>query len=288
MEDDMRIKVWLASILLLLFPIAASAQSQKDALVQELYVKSGMEKQLAQIPAIIQADFDQAALKDSHLQDLPKNLVSAIRDLIPEAFTSENLKKTMLAELGDKLTVQDLKQVLKWLDSPLGKKCTRLEEAATTPEVLAELEQYAAQIKNSPPSARRLELITKLDAATKATENNVQIAINNQIAVALALNATYPLEQQQPPDFFAREMKKIAPQIEAALRKETLLSLLYTYRTLTDAETKKYIEFLRSPAGSKYTSVSTVAIKKAHFNGSIKWGKAVGEKIKQLQSQAGA
>jgi len=285
----MRTKAWLAAILLPMLPvIALAAQSQKEALVQELYVKSGMEKQFEQVPLIIQSSFDQEAQKDSGLQNLPENLTAAIRALVLEAFTPESLKKTMLAELGERLTVQDLRMVLKWLDSPLGKNCTRLEENATTPEALTEMQQYGAHMTKSPPTATRLELIRKLDSAVKATESNIQIGINTHVAVALAINATFPLEQQKPPDYFVRQMGKIPPQVEAAVRKETLISLLFTYRSLTDAEIKKYLEFLRSPAGSKYTSVSMEAFKKALFNGSIKWGKAVGEKMQQLKSQSAA
>jgi hypothetical protein len=71
----------------------------------------------------------------------------------------------------------------------------------------------------------------------------------------------------------------------AAAKSETLVSLLYTYRSLTEAEIQQYIEFATSPAGAKYQKVSTAAFNQALFDASIKWGKSIGEALKRLPSQ---
>src|SRR5512135_1614289 len=95
-KDLMRKKMLLAAILLSLLPLAAPAQEQKETLAQELYVKSGMEKQLAQIPFIIQTGLDQAAPGNSRLRQVPKDVLATMRALAPTAFAPENLKKTMV------------------------------------------------------------------------------------------------------------------------------------------------------------------------------------------------
>ena len=284
----MRTKVWLAAVLLCLLPIMALAQDQKDVLVQELYVKSGMERQFAQVPLIMEADFSRAILEDKNLQKLPENLTAAMKALIPEVFKVESLREAMVKQLGEKLTIEEIREVLNWLDSHVGKNCTRLEEDATKPEILTELPQYTAQIKNSPPPVARLELMNKLDAALKATESRIQLTKGIFVAFSLALNATLPLEQQKPPAFFRREVEKNAPQFGIEAKQETLIALLYVYRSLDDGQIKQYIEFLTSPAGSKYMSVSEAAYQKALFDGGIKWGKAVGEIVQQMKGQSGA
>ncbi len=284
----MRIKAMLGAILLSLLPVMAYAQNQNDALIQELYIKSGLEKQMEQLPLVIQADFDQAVREDQRLQRLPKGLTSAISALSREAFAPESLKAIVLPELREKLTVQDLKGVLKWLDSPLGKNCTRLEEAASTPDAQAEIQQYAAGIKNSPPTAARLAVLRKLDAAVQGTESSVEIVINSQVAVALAVNATLPVEQQKPLNDIKREMEKIRPQVEAAMRVQTLISSLYTYRSLTETQIQQYNKFLTSPAGSKYTLVGTAALNKAFLDGSIKWGRAIGDALQKVKNRSDA
>lgn len=284
----MRTKAMLGAILLSLLPIISYAQDQHDALVQELYLKSGLEKQLEQTPLLMQAGFDQAAREDDPIQKMPKNLAAAMRASIREAFAPESLKKAVLPELKENLTVQDIKEILAWLNSPLGKNITRLEEAASTPGAMAEMDRYAARIKKSPPTAERLDVLRKLDAATKGTESAVEMVINTQAAVASAINATLPLKQQRPLKDIKRELEKSRPQLEAQMRSQALIVLLYTYRSLPVAQIQQYIEFLTSPAGSKYESVTNAALQKAILDGSIKWGEAIGKAIKQMKKQSAA
>lgn len=72
------------------------------------------------------------------------------------------------------------------------------------------------------------------------------------------------------------------------MKLETLVSFLYTYRSLTESEIQQYIKFASSPAGSKYRTVADIALEKALIEGGIRWGKAIGEAMKQMNSQAEA
>ena len=118
LEKGMLSKIWLWAILLSLLPIFSYAHDQNNSQVLELYVKSGMEKQVEQLPSVIQALFDQSVPQDDQARKLPKEILSAMRASVPEAFAPERLKETILAELTGKLTAQDIKDTLQWLDSP--------------------------------------------------------------------------------------------------------------------------------------------------------------------------
>ncbi len=85
-----------------------------------------------------------------------------------------------------------------------------------------------------------------------------------------------------------RQIQENRRQVEAEARAETLVALLYTYRSLSEAELRQYVEFLKSPAGSREMSVFTAAFNQALFEGSIRWGKAIGEAVKQAEKQAEA
>jgi hypothetical protein len=247
-----------------------------------------MKKQLGQLPSLIQTLFDQSVAQDEHAPKLPKEVLSAMRASVPEAFASEKMKEAMLAKLKEKLRAQDIKKVLRWLDSPLGKKCTQLEEAASAPEAQAEIQQYTARLQDSPPTAKRLKVLREFDSALKATESAVDIAIHTQVAVAMAIIAAFPLEQQRPLDDLSREMEKTRPVLEATVRSQMLISDLYTYRSLTEADIQLYTKFAKSPAGSKYTSVTTAVLKEAVLEGAVKWGKIIGEIIKEMQNKSEA
>lgn len=284
----MRSRICLWAIVLSLLPVFSYAQNQNSSQVEELFVKSGMQQQLTQLPSIIQAMFNQSAREDEQARKLPKSLLSAMSAAVTEAFAPKKLRETMLSELNAKLTAQDVKEVLQWLDSPTGKKCTRLEEAASTSEAQADMQQYAAKLQASPPTSERLKALREFDSAVKATEGAVDTAINTQVALALAIIATFPAERQMPLDAVSREMEKNRPALEANVRSQVLISHLYTYRSLTEAEIRVYAAFAKSPAGLKYHSASRDAFKKAILEGAVKWGDLIGKAIKLAKGNAEA
>jgi hypothetical protein len=284
----MRIKAWLGLLLLSLWPVLAYAQDQHEALVQELYVKSGLEKQVQLLPLSIQSGLDQPPITEDRLPKPPRQVLSVMKDLAQAAFAPESLKAVVLSEFRAKLTTQDLKTLLKWFDSPLGIKCTQLEEKASTPEAYAEMQKYAVNLKNSPPTLERLKVIKKFDTTVHATKSTVETVIGTRIALALAVNATLPRERQRSLADISREIKKNRPDVEAAMQLETLVSLLYSYQSLTEAEIQQYIKFAATSAGSKYHAVGNAALEKAIFEGGLRWGKAIGEAVQQINSQAEA
>ncbi|MEJ2658212.1 MAG: hypothetical protein P8012_13640 [Desulfobacterales bacterium] len=281
----MKAKTILLMIFLLMVPIIAHAQNQND-LIQSLYLKSGMDKQVKQLPLLIRAGVEQAFKEDDRINQLPRHTKSAISASIQEAFATKRLKKTIIKEMKVSMTVKDLNKVRKWLDSPLGKKCTRLEEAASTPETLSEIKKFAAQLQHMPPASNRLDILRRLDAAVKATKTNVEITMNTQLAVAFAVVKALPLEQQVPLNDIAAQLEKNRPQVEAAMKTQTLLFALYTYQDLTNAELEKYIQFATSPAGTKYHGATISGFKKALLDGSLKWGESIADILNQSNHQS--
>jgi len=247
-----------------------------------------MDKQLDQLPSTIQSVFEESVQEDPNAQKLPKDVLAAMKAAIPQSFAPERLKGTMVAELSQKLTAQDIKEVLQWLDSPIGKKATKLEEAASTPQAQVDMQQYAASLQTSPPTSERLKALRQFDLAVKATECAVDVAINAQVAVAMAMISTFPAEQRIPPDEISRRIEKNRSAIEAEVRSQVLVSALYTYRSLTDAEIQRYTEFAKSPAGVKYHSATMGALKKAIIEGAVRWGELVGKTIKESKGHSEA
>lgn len=279
----MRSRIWLWMVIASLLPILSYAQNADDSLVRELFVRSGEENLLDQLPSLILAGFNRTVQDDEQARKLPKNVLSAMRAAVPTAFAPEKSKETMLAELAGKLTSQDIKGIIQWLDSPLGKKCIGLEEQAARPEAQADMQQYAAGLREKPPTPERVKTIQDFDSALKETDSAVEIALQTQAAVALAFIATFPKEKQQTPDAVLRDMEKKRPAFETEVRRQTFVDLMYTYRNLTDDEIRQYTEFAKSPVGTKYSSVVMDAYKKIISDGAVKWGKFIGEAMQETK-----
>ena len=281
----MKAKTILWMIVLLMLPVISQAQHQNDR-IQSLYVKSGIDKQVRQLPLLIRASVVQALEQDDRIKELPRHTKSAIIGSVQQGFSPERIKKTIIKEVKASMTVKDLDTVLKWLNSPFGKKLTRLEEAASTPETLSEIKKFAARLKQAPPAAKRLDILRRLDAAVKATETNVEIAMNTQLAVALAVVKSLPREQQGSFKDIAAQLKKNRPQIEAVMKSQTIVFALYTYQSLTDKELESYIRFATSPAGVKYHEATISGFKKALLDGSLKWGESIADILMQSGHQS--
>ncbi len=280
---------WLFVALVLLVPICAKAENPGNSLTYELYAKSGLEKQIEQLPLAIKAGVVQLIGKDHHrLRQMPRNLLAKLTDTLPESFSSESIKKTMLERIETRMDWNDIRAILKWLDSPIGRKCTQLEEAASSPEAVVEiLKDFPTQLKKTPPSPERLTLVRKLDSATNTTEMSAEIVMNMQLAVSTAFAMSLPSENQSA---FLKKMmqetERMRPQIEAMGQSQTLTTFLYMYRSLTDSELEKYIQFATSDAGAKYHSVTSEALKKALADCSMKWGSAVVKVFENADGQS--
>ena len=128
--------------------------------------------------------------------------------------------------------------------------------------------------------------VVRIDKVTKMTESGVEVAISTQAAVVLAMVASSSVDRRRSLTELRRELEKTRPQLEAEIKAQIAMLLLYTYRNATDDEIRQYIELSTTPAGSKYHSSMTAAIKKALTKSSIRWGKVIGERIEELKGKS--
>lgn len=273
-------------MLICLLPLSTYAESSDDAQIESLYVLSGLQVQLDQLPAMLQASFDETVAIEPSLKILSAESIGQMRDAITVAYAPAAFKKTVTAAMREHLTHTDIEQTLVWLESPLGKKCTALEEAAATPDVYVQILQFANEMKNNPASTERQQLLQQLDNAAKATETNIEIVLNTQVAVMSAVMATLPRSQQVPLTQIMAEAEQVRPQVAAMMEFQMPLMFGYVYQALSDTELAAYVAFARSPAGSNYQTHILKGIKQAFFDGSHRWGQAIGEILEAAKSQS--
>ena len=81
----MRIKSWFCCVLFLLLPLTVSAEKAKDASLRELFMESGIEKQLEQMPLLLEDGFTRAAQRDGAVRKLPDAIVQIMRRSMHDA-----------------------------------------------------------------------------------------------------------------------------------------------------------------------------------------------------------
>jgi hypothetical protein len=179
----------------------------------------------------------------------------------------------------------EIRSVIQWLDSPTGVKCTDLEKQSLTAEAFQDLSRFAEEIQKKPPRPERLKLIGELDRATKATATSVEIFINSNLAVATAISLSLPQESPMPLSEIRKKFEAGRAAIENALQEQTRVSLLFTYRSLSDREIKEYIDIATSPAGSKFNDIGIEAFQKAMVAGGMDFGQAVAKVFENVNQK---
>src|SRR5258706_465055 len=111
---------------------------------------------------------------------LSEHDTALIGQVVARHFAPERLYAVIRDDFRRRVDQKELDAMAVWFRSPIGRRITALEIAASRPEVAPKIEAFAAGLKTSPAPASRLELVQRLDWVTgtshEATELGLSIA----------------------------------------------------------------------------------------------------------------
>jgi hypothetical protein len=239
----------LASLALLF--LAGSAPAAPDPSgpardMREIFRLSGLESQLGALDDLV------AASLVPNLSRLPAEQKDVVRHAALDAFSGPALQERVAGRLAKVHEPQRAADVLRWLRSPLGRRITLLETQTSTAEGMRALEAYALQLKQAMPPASRVGLAQELDRALGATEFAVELSLACARAAMSAIGAALPSERRLEPEKIEAAIASQRDLLHEELGQMSLVSTLYTYRSLTDTELEAYLAFVRGEAGRWY------------------------------------
>ncbi len=227
---------------------AHAAAADTSAKITRLMEVSGINFALKQILPGMLGGFDAAQQQ----QPLPANARAALRDAAIQSFQAAPMQDKLRAKLAGTLNEKQIDDTLVWLDTPLGRRITEMEnttnDPANTPKMLA----YAEDLQKRPATGARVKQIQDLNRALHMSETMATITEATLLATALGFNAAQPRQMQAPQERIQKQIKANMPEIKKASEQHLILALLFTYRALTDAELDSYIKFAKSPSGEAY------------------------------------
>lgn len=287
MTGENMLKRFVLGFIALLFCLTSNSFAQEkdhNTLVEELIVKSGLRNQIGQLPEIIKISLIEKLQKDSVMSSEYKE---NFKENAMKAFDAQEMIKTAKDDIASKLTDEELNTLLQWLNSPIGEKITKLEEDSSTPEGYSKLKEFKTGLKDAKPDENRLVLLEKFDQAARMTETSVKNRVNINVAIASSMAAA-----MGNPDFSSERyrayLEKYKPQFTQSSKNEIKSAMLFTYQKLTDDEIQKYIDFLNTSKGQKYTNVISEAIIKSIRDAASRLGRGMGEYIRQTQQKGKA
>lgn len=266
---------------------AAHAAPPEQAALDRLYRLSGMEVQFGALPETMREAFLQGVAMGPELH-IPESRLEALGDQVAEFYAAAEFRAAVEEALRQGMSAEAVDQVLAWLESPLGARVTAAEEAAVGPDAYEETQRYAETLETDSVPEARVALLRELDEAVQLTQTSVEIGVHAQLAAALAANAMQPPNSRQEPSELMAQVETIRPLIESMTRQQVLLSLLYTYRDLSEEDLRGYIEFATAPQGNAFNRLASEAMSRTFVEKSAQLGEVLGELVREAGDRSAA
>jgi len=171
---------------------------------------------------------------------------------ITEAIQAVQGKELALNYLTTQADTRNLKEAMRFLASPLGRRIAEEERAASAPDAQLEIQAYAMQMAQTPPPEKRIQLVQSL--ADSLNADKVILTLMKGIFYSL-LDVTEGLTPNATDELKANldaEWAQMEPMLSEQFTQFMVMGAHYSYRNLSDEELKRYIEFLNTESGQAY------------------------------------
>ena len=254
----------LSKLLVILVLVAFSAmgvgaewnKASKASLVASLMQQSGMAAQIEMIPEQV-----KMGIRDSARQGAPMDVV--IQDKLIGSLDTKSLSQDLQAYLVEQISFDEIRQVMVWLESPLGKKVVAMEINASQSEMMSKMFDVF-QVESVRPG--RVERVHRLGEAVLSKERTRDLMINIQTFFGMAMVAergtTQPVSYGATRDNMERAMAPMWGELEQVV----MMMYLFTYQGLSDAELDQYLEFTESAVGRRYNRALYEGLSRAFLN----------------------
>ncbi|MBW2441006.1 MAG: trypsin-like peptidase domain-containing protein [Deltaproteobacteria bacterium] len=237
----------------------ANSRALKAELASQIIKESGITRQNETLTGMILASFEEkyeeAGIRSKAKAD---ELLARYSDVIKLATNPERINTYIQDNLAAELTIPELQQVLKWYQTPLGKKISEIEYNS-----YAEKRDHVNMLRLAHrltryQSAERANLFARLDEATSSTELMIELQTNlivqNQI-LDLILLENKRLNRASIDEIIKKYKDEIDPYLDIFSSQYVFAGFTYTYRGLSIKELEKYIAFSETEAGRHFYSL---------------------------------
>lgn len=227
--------------------------------LDQILASSGMRAQLGGLTARLAREFGA-----------PDGRVSArdqatIQRIVAATFSADRIYRLVRDDIARHADAAKLQAKGTWLATPLGRKIAALEQRDAGVDADARIAAFARTLAANPPSARRRELIERLDWVTGTSDVSAQVVAGIAGSVARAGAAAAPAERRTPARYIEGQVAELRVRAAESLRESAVVSLLSTYRDLSDDELELYVTFESSDAGRWYNQRLRQALVRSLF-----------------------
>lgn len=149
-----------------------------------------------------------------------------------------------------------LGRIISWMNTDLGRDIESAEKASSSPAGAQEFTAFAEQFRDAPPTDMRRKLINDLQKASGLEESLTDLYGNSIRNTILLYQQALQEEKKIPEDSLSAYVEKIQKENAGLIRGRVFLSLLFTYRSLSNADLMSYIDWQNSRDGREFNRLS--------------------------------
>lgn len=266
-----------ACIVLSVFVSSVALAEDESAILEKLYVDSGLEILIDYLPASVSQAIEAEKTTIAPEDRVPEEFWQLLLEKVADDFSPEQMKRVIFEDLRDGMTDEEINKNIDWVNTPLGKKTKRISETVYSVEGAANLEKCISELGVNPPSDLRSQQVKSLDESLQATEVGLELIKTMQVAIATAGNLSLPTQLHLPIEEIAEPFDLFIDTLREQLRSYTESSYVCIFESLSNDEMGSYLAELETPHATSFYQAMVKGLKQAVFNSSFQFGESVVE-----------
>lgn len=235
---------------------AGSAQAAPDA--ASVLEVSPIDDIVEQYPAMLSQGIREGLKQRGQV---PPMVADTVGYVVSSSFSADKIEQQIITDLQAQLTDEQLQAVSEWYQTPVARKISSAEIAASAPEAWPQVQASAPELNRKYKGTRKAEVFDRFDRAARATESAVDTTIAVQLGLAAAMSALS--SESMHYEQLERRIENQRGMLRGVVGQQVYDSYLYTYENISAQELELYLDFLESPAGKQFSQVVTRSIQQA-------------------------
>lgn len=235
---------------------AGSAQAAPDA--ASVLEASPIDDIVEQYPAMLSQGIREGLKQRGQV---PPMVADTVGYVVSSSFSADKIEQQIITDLQAQLTDEQLQAVSEWYRTPVARKISSAEIAASAPEAWPQIQASAPELNRKYKGTPKAEMFDRFDRAARATESAVDTTIAVQLGLATAMSALS--SESMHYEQLERRIENQRGMLRGVVGQQVYDSYLYTYDKVSAQELALYLEFLESPAGKQFSQVVTSSIQQA-------------------------
>ncbi|ERS84523.1 hypothetical protein Q672_03370 [Marinobacter sp. EVN1] len=235
---------------------AGSAQAAPDA--ASVLEASPIDDIVEQYPAMLSQGIREGLKQRGQV---PPMVADTVGYVVSSSFSADKIEQQIITDLQAQLTDEQLQAVSEWYRTPVARKISSAEIAASAPEAWPQIQARAPELNRKYKGTPKAEMFDRFDRAARATESAVDTTIAVQLGLATAMSALS--SESMHYEQLERRIENQRGMLRGVVGQQVYDSYLYTYDKVSAQELALYLDFLESPAGKQFSQVVTSSIQQA-------------------------